>query len=100
MSVTMQIHVSLDFLLQPGHPHVPSEFDHLDFSMEAQVKANISTIHKIGRSVADYSDELPFGVACFVIATSRHECNVGVLLRPYGSEPGFGVYLSLTLGRY
>ncbi|CAE7466364.1 unnamed protein product [Symbiodinium microadriaticum] len=46
-----------------SHPHVPSEFDHLDFSMEAQVKANISTIDKIGRSVADYVDELPFAVA-------------------------------------
>ena len=31
-----------------SHPHVPREFDHLDFSMEAQVKANITTIHKIG----------------------------------------------------
>ena len=62
---------------------MPSEFDHLDFSMEAQVKANISTIDKIGRSVADYVDELPFGVACLGIATSRHECKLGTLLRPY-----------------
>ncbi|CAE7267571.1 unnamed protein product [Symbiodinium natans] len=44
------------------HPHVPSEFDHLDFSMKAQVKANITTIRKIGEAVRDYSDELPFDV--------------------------------------
>ena len=39
---------------------MPREFDHLDFSMEAQVKANITTIHKIGHSVLDYSNKLPF----------------------------------------
>lgn len=43
-----------------SHPHVPSEFDHLDFSMEAQVRSNITTIHKIGRAVLDYSQVVPF----------------------------------------
>lgn len=43
-----------------SHPHVPSEFDHLDFSMEAQVRSNITTIHKIGRAVLDYSHVVPF----------------------------------------
>ena len=45
-----------------SHPHVPSEFDHLDFSMEAQVRANMTTIHKIGRAVASYAQDLPFDV--------------------------------------
>ena len=45
-----------------SHPHVPSEFDHLDFSMEAQLRANLTTIQKIGRAVADYADALPFDV--------------------------------------
>ena len=34
--------------------------------MKAQVKANITTIRKIGEAVRDYSDELPFDVACLV----------------------------------
>eukprot|EP00933_Yihiella_yeosuensis_P074636 TRINITY_DN83610_c0_g1_i1.p1 TRINITY_DN83610_c0_g1~~TRINITY_DN83610_c0_g1_i1.p1 ORF type:complete len:325 (+),score=52.17 TRINITY_DN83610_c0_g1_i1:25-999(+) len=45
-----------------SHPHVPAEFDHLDFRMAAQVRANLTTIHKIGKAVRDHSEELQFEV--------------------------------------
>lgn len=41
-----------------SHPHVPSEFDHLQFDMASQVNANVETIHKIARNAARAT--LPF----------------------------------------
>ncbi|CAE8733305.1 unnamed protein product [Polarella glacialis] len=46
-----------------SHPHVPAEFDHLNFEMESQVFANIETIRKIGDAVQDHCDEIPFNIA-------------------------------------
>ena len=43
-----------------SHPHVPSEFDELDFDMASQVRANLTTVRKIGASVGDHASELPF----------------------------------------
>ena len=43
-----------------SHPHVPSEFDELDFDMASQVRANLTTIRKIGANVGDHASELPF----------------------------------------
>mmetsp|Transcript_96239 Transcript_96239/g.311990 ORF Transcript_96239/g.311990 Transcript_96239/m.311990 type:complete len:323 (-) Transcript_96239:123-1091(-) len=43
-----------------SHPHVPAEFDHLQFDMSSQVRANIQTIRKIGNSVADANLPFPF----------------------------------------
>mmetsp|Transcript_7069 Transcript_7069/g.8767 ORF Transcript_7069/g.8767 Transcript_7069/m.8767 type:complete len:352 (-) Transcript_7069:5-1060(-) len=45
-----------------SHPHKPEEFDHMDFSMEAQVRSNIATIRKIAETVQAYNNEggLPF----------------------------------------
>ena len=42
-----------------SHPHVPSEFDELDFDMASQVRANLTTIRKIGANVGDHASELP-----------------------------------------
>ena len=41
-----------------SHPHVPSEFDHVDFDMASQLRANLETIRKIGANVGDHA--LPF----------------------------------------
>lgn len=47
-----------------SHPHVSTEFDHLDFSMEEQVKSNIEVIRKIANTVQEYNrdDLLPFSL--------------------------------------
>jgi enamine deaminase RidA (YjgF/YER057c/UK114 family) len=45
-----------------SHPHISKEFDHLDFSMDEQVRSNIATILKIAETVQDYNIDglLPF----------------------------------------
>jgi len=47
-----------------SHPHVSTEFDHLDFSMEEQVKSNIEVIRKIANTVQEYNRDglLPFSL--------------------------------------
>jgi len=45
-----------------SHPHVTEEFDHVDFTMQGQVRENLSTIRKIAEAVTDYANDgmLPF----------------------------------------